>query len=502
MSSSLPAMRRKRRPNVLIVHADQHRWDCLGACGNADVRTPNIDALAGAGVTYAHSFCCFPVCTPSRYSLLTGLYVHQHLGRTNHSTLPPGLATFPRILRSAGYRTDAVGKMHFTPTYLDVGFEAMRLAEQHGPGRWDDDYHRHLMSLGLVDRIDLMDQVPEFRRQAPEAYWQRLGAIESDLPEPHHSTTWIGDLAVAEIDRWPADRPNLLMVGFVKPHHPFDPPAPWSRMYAPESLSLPPGWTETVPPQDAAWSRGYFDDAAMTEVAFRRVLAMYYASISQIDHHVGRMIDALKARGRYDDTLIVYTSDHGDYMGHHHRVLKGNHMYDPLVKVPLILKLPDQAAAGTASDALVSNVDLAPTLLSAAGCEPPQTMSGIDLLARPQGREAVFAEDGRQYMVRTRTHKLLLAEDDSAGQFFDLRRDPMELDNLIGREGCRRLVDEHARLLARWALFDARTPVHLDERAPRAACDNVPDLDDDHRESMLAYCRRKMAAAAPGLAGS
>ncbi len=502
MSSSLPAMRRKRRPNILIVHADQHRWDCLGACGNADVRTPNIDALAGEGVTYTHSFCCFPVCTPSRYSLLTGLYVHQHLGWTNHSTLPAGLATFPRILRDAGYTTTALGKMHFTPTYLDVGFQRMVLAEQHGPGRWDDDYHRHLMSLGLVDRIDLMDQVLEFRRQAPEAYWQRLGAIESDLPERHHSTTWIGDLAVAEIDRWRADRPNLLMVGFIKPHHPFDPPAPWSRMYAPESLSLPPGWTETVPPQDAAWSRGYFDYTAMTEVAFRRVLAMYYASISQIDHHVGRMIDALKARGRYDDTLIVYTSDHGDYMGHHHRALKGNHMYDPLVKVPLILKLPDRAAEGAASDALVSNVDLAPTLLSAAGCEPPQTMPGIDLLACPQGREAVFAEDGRQYMVRTRTHKLLLAEDDSAGQFFDLRRDPMELSNLIGREGCRRLVDEHARLLARWALFDARTPAHLDERAPRIACDNVPDLDDDHRESMRAYCRRKMGAAAPDLAGS
>ncbi|HUT18297.1 MAG TPA: sulfatase-like hydrolase/transferase, partial [Anaerolineae bacterium] len=132
------------RPSILIIHADQHRFDCLGTYGNPDVQTPNIDALAADAVRYVNAFCPFPVCTPSRYSLLSGLYVHQHLGWNNHCTLPHGIATFPGILRESGYRTAAVGKMHFTPAYLDVGFDRMQLAEQDGPGRYDDDYHRWL----------------------------------------------------------------------------------------------------------------------------------------------------------------------------------------------------------------------------------------------------------------------------------------------------------------------------------------------------------------------
>jgi arylsulfatase A-like enzyme len=179
-------------PNILILHADQHRWDSLGCMGNPQVRTPALDGLADDGVLYENHFCPLPVCTPSRYSLLSGLYVHQHQGWTNHSTLRPGLATFPRLLREAGYRTAAVGKMHFTPTYLDVGFERMWLAEQDGPGRYDDDYHRYLRSQGLADRIDLTDQEREYRRQAGPDYWRCFGAACSDLPEEHHSTTWIG----------------------------------------------------------------------------------------------------------------------------------------------------------------------------------------------------------------------------------------------------------------------------------------------------------------------
>jgi len=486
------------RPNILLIHADQHRFDCLGAYGNPDVRTPNIDALAAEGVAWTNSFCCFPVCTPSRYSLLTGLYVHQHLGGTNHSTLPSGLPTLPRLLRRAGYDTAAVGKMHFTPTYLDVGFERMRLAEQHGPGRWDDDYHRHLMAVGLADRIDLIDQEAEFRRRAPGAYWDRLGTAVSDVPEEHHSTTWIGDRAVEEIGRWSPDGAHLLMVGFIKPHHPFDPPAPWDRMYDPGALALPAGWTERPLPQDTAFSRGYFRYADMTEASFRRVLAGYYANISHIDQQVGRMIDAVRARGLDARTLVVYTGDHGDYMGCHHLALKGNHMYDPLVKVPLVIRRPG-GPAGEVSDALVSNVDVAPTLLAAAGCEAPPEMAGLDLAARREGREVVFAEAGREVMARTRTHKLLLCRDRTQSQLFDLRADPHEMDNLIARPEAARVLADLTDRLTRWSLFEAAAPVHLDERAPRIAADNVPDLDDDHRERMQAYFREKLASAGEDL---
>ena len=185
-----------RPANVLIIHTDQHRWDCLGAYGNADIQTPNIDALAQDGITYTNAFCSLPVCTPSRYSLLTGQYVHQHLGWSNHCTIPAGLPTLPRELKKHGYQTAAVGKMHFTPTYLDIGFDTMLLSEQDGPGRFDDDYHRWLMNEDLCDVNDLEDQRGEYRKDASAEYWESFGAMPSNLDEAHHSTTWIGDQAI------------------------------------------------------------------------------------------------------------------------------------------------------------------------------------------------------------------------------------------------------------------------------------------------------------------
>ncbi|MCK5861165.1 MAG: sulfatase-like hydrolase/transferase, partial [Candidatus Hydrogenedentes bacterium] len=210
--------------NILLIHADQHRMECLGAYGNPDIRTPHIDGLAKEGIRYENSFCPYPVCTPSRYSLLSGQYVHDHCGWTNHCTLSPEIATFPKILRDAGYTTRAIGKMHFTPTYLDVGFDTMTLAEQDGPGRWDDDYHRELMAAGLVDVNDLEDQVREYRRHARPEYWETFGALPSNLPEKWHTTSWVGTHAAAALENWNGNG-NLLMTGFVKPHHPFEPPA-------------------------------------------------------------------------------------------------------------------------------------------------------------------------------------------------------------------------------------------------------------------------------------
>jgi arylsulfatase len=409
------------QPNILIFHADQHRFDCLGAYGNPDVQTPHIDALAADGVRYQNSFCPFPVCTPSRYSLLSGLHVHQHLGWTNHCTLPSGIDTFPRVLRKAGYRTAAVGKMHFTPTYLDVGFDEMQLAEQDGPGRYDDDYHRWLQSQELCDRLDLLDQVREYRQNAPQTYWDNVGALRSDLDEVHHSTTWIAERALERLDRWQGGG-NLLMAGFIKPHHPFDPPSPWSEMYDPQALTLLPGWIESPLPQDLALHTGYFPHTDLTETKLRHGMAMYYAAVSQIDHHVGRMVDALKRKGLYDDTLIIYTSDHGDYLGFHHLLLKGNYMYDPLIKVPLIVKYPGQTRAGEVSAALVNNVDLAPTILRVAGLDAPRSMRGRNLSQADAGSPLVFAESGggRMYMARSRTRKLLLCRDGGQSQFLTL----------------------------------------------------------------------------------
>ena len=484
------------RPNVLILYTDEHRFDCLGAMGNAEIETPHLDALAADGVLYRNSFCVWPVCTPSRLSLLTGQYVHQHGGRSNRSTLPPAIPTFATILRDAGYQTAAVGKMHFTPAYQDVGFSEMVLAEQNGRGRNVDDYHRYLKDKDLINANDLIDQERQYRQMAPEEYWETSGAQVSDLPDEHHITTWVANRAVSAVSNWETSSPNLLMVGFLKPHHPFDPPAPWDEYYDPKDMSLLPGWTDSVPAHDLARGRGYFNNPTLTREALQRVTAYYYATITHVDHHVGRIIEELKRRKLYDDTLIVFTSDHGEYLGFHHMLTKGNHMYDPLAKVPLIIKFPRQRFNGRVSDDLVNTLDVTATILSEAGESLAPDMRGSRLGEAGPGHEDartwVIAQDTRSIMVRSHERKLILDQDPARSMFFDLSKDPYELTNRIDDPNYAEELASFKEAALSWFLNEWRRSTFVDEEVPLAEASDIPrDLDAAERE-MLEYFERKM----------
>ncbi|MCK9862158.1 sulfatase-like hydrolase/transferase [Paenibacillus sp. ATY16] len=467
----------QNKPNILLIVSDQHRYDCMGAYGNPDIRTPYLDALSEDGVTYKNSFCSSPFCTPSRYSLLTGLYPHQHLGWGNLSTIPSGIATFPKLLQLAGYRTKAVGKMHLTPTYLDVGFDDMILAEQNGDGRYEDDYHRYLMEQGLLDRLDLMDQVKEYREKAPPSYWDTFGTEASNLSEEHHSTTWIGNQALTAIENWGTHN-EMLMVSFIKPHHPFDPPVPWSSMYNPAELHLLPGWTDQPLERDLRMHPGFFEHTRLTEEKLRRTMTHYYGAISHIDHMTGQFVEALKRKGIYDNTLVIYTSDHGEYMGYHHMLLKSNYMYEPLAKVPLLVKYPGGVNAGECSDQLINNIDISTTILAAAGVNKDKSMVGINLMSsEEQGREFIIGEDsrGRQYMVRSERYKLILTRDHSKCVFFDLQNDPLELNNLIDDPDYEEHITRCRHALQQTLLFDAPSPSYLDRNAPIITGNRVPN---------------------------
>lgn len=488
-----------RRPNILLILSDQHRADCMGAYGNPDIRTPHLDALASDGVRYDRCYCAFPVCTPSRYSILSGLYVHEHRGWNNRCTLHPEIATFPKLMRGAGYRTMAIGKMHFTPTYLDVGFDRMLLSEQDGEGRWDDDYHRELMQHGLLDINDVEDQRREYREHARKEYWDTCGALASNLPLEFHSTEWVGRKALEEIEGWGPEG-NLLAVSFIKPHHPFDPPEALCDLYDPLALTLPPGWIPQCRAHDLELHAGYFPHDQLTEGVLRRVTAYYYATIEHIDRQVGRMVETLKRKGLYENTAIVYTSDHGEYLGYHHLLLKGGYMYEPLARVPLIIKYARGGRKNETATELVSLVDLSSTLLGQAGCPIAEGMRGQDLARKHAHREVVFAESGRgrQVMARTRTHKLLLSESPRFGQFFDLERDPLELNNLYDDPGSKSRVADLTAQVREWQGGNALREAYLDLDAPVIHQPNVPPRDLSHRAALIEYTRKQFVALRSG----
>jgi len=481
------------KPNILIIHVDELRYDCLGATGNRDIKTPNIDALAHDGILYQNSFTTYPVSTPSRYSLLSGLYVNEHQGWTNHCTLNPDIETFPDLLKQFGYRTKAVGKSHFAPTYLDVGFSDLILAEQDGPGRLDDDYHRDLMKNGLIDKIDLEDQVSSYRVKAGKEYFESFGAIPSNLPDTFYSTNWIADRAFETLLDWDKSG-NMLMVGFIKPHHPFDPPDSWKAMYDPDKLTLLPGWVSDTNNIDLIMTKGYFPNKNLTENTLRNVMAYYYATISQIDFEVGEMVKLLKSKGIYDNTLIIFTSDHGEHMGYHHQMLKGGVMFESIMRIPLIIKYPGNKKKGTVNQGLVSNVDIAPTILLQAGIKPANSMSGIDLFRNKIERKIVFSHNsmGKSTIARTLSEKLIYTPG-GRSLFYDLTKDPLEFYDLFNDPAYQKEIGWLKESIIEWQGGDnPEVKVYLDENAPVIDRPNVPSKTDNHREIIEKYFQEMM----------
>ena len=284
---------------------------------------------------------------------------------------------------------------------------------------------------------------------------------------------------------------RLLHVSFIKPHHPFDPPPPWDEMYDPNVLTVLPGWTDQVPTEDLPHQPGYFANEDLTEPVLRQVMAYYYATISQLDHQVGRLLDLLHERGAYDDALILFTADHGEYLGFHHQLLKGGrHLYDPLTRVPLLVKLPGRARAGEINDALTSQIDIAPTILAAA--EVKHTLSGLDLADPVANRGYVFAEaeNGTACMARTRTHKLLVSRGSDA--LFDLTSDPYELTNRITDADLSGTAAELRTAITEWALSDAIPAPYLDQHAPLCVRANAITPNGTRQADVRAYFEERV----------
>lgn len=370
------------RPNVLLITADQFRFDAIAAHGNPHLRTPNLDRLVAEGVSFQRAYAESPVCVPARASLLTGRLPHRSGVFSNATPLADGVPTVVRSV-AAGYHTQAIGKMHFTPVRAGHGFERLWLSEEIPATVEEDDYLTDLVAARV-------DHVPEPHGVRHELYYSPQ---PSQLPAELHTTGWTGRRTrdyLAEAAG--SGQPFFCWTSFIKPHPPFDPPYPYYLWYDP--LEMP----DPVRGEDEAlgyhayrqhrvkWTR---PDLDLDRVRVMR--AYYYACVSHVDAEIGRILDQLESTGLAGNTLVVFTADHGEYLGDHWSFGKRG-FHDPAARIPMVLRWPGRLPTGAAPEALAGLTDLAPTVLAATGAAP----AGVD----PDGHDLLPVATGESRAVR------------------------------------------------------------------------------------------------------
>jgi len=445
------------RPNILLITTDQQRYDTLGTTGARLVRTPHLDALARRGVLFHRAFVQSPICIPSRACIQTGRYTHQHGVDYMEEVIDdtPGLAaweiTFMERLQAAGYRTAAFGKIHMMP---EKGFHEMQVTGGKGE-RWTRsaglpiglaplgrDYAAWLEARRPGGYEALYQQ-----RRAPE-YRTYRAAITNVLPLEDYVDTWIAENTIAFLQRHHG-QPFFAWCGFCGPHGPVDPPRPYDTLYSPEDVELPANYR--VDEDGRPRSTTLEEDRIA-----RRYCAYYWGLVTLIDELVGRIVAVLQERGLLANTVIAFTSDHGEMLWERGRLGKGN-FYEPVVRVPLVVAPPGGTQPVAESDEVVEVFDLAPTILDYAGAEIPPSMSAQSLRPLLEGRswskEAAFCRHRtadravKGLCVRTRRYKYVYWGEARPEQFFDLQEDPLERRNLLGDPKYRDEIGRHRLLV-------------------------------------------------------
>ena len=483
------------RPNILFIMADQFRYDCLGANGNRIVRTPNLDRLAAQSANFSNAFVQAPVCVPSRISFFTGRYPHSHRNRVNYTPCDPRETLLQKRLHDAGYRTGSVGKLHLSPPTAG-----------------------HARSTGY-DVVELDDGNSNLDRYSDYVKWRESSDPQSGIPynatvknpapgenpfraaiDYHYTpTAWTGARTRQLLrDFSSSGQPFFLHSSFFKPHAPHSVPTPYHSMYNAAEIPLPPQVSleqiRALPkPVQALILRGrpvYAMDRARLQWTYRS----YYGGVSMVDHEIGLILDELERSGAAQNTIVVFSTDHGDQLLEHG--LEGKNLFfEASVHIPLLVRFPGRARAARYTE-LVETVDLLPTLLDFAGIPIPGNCQGRSLAPLVGGgayaaREAVFAETiipevitggalempyvpgqgvgGIRHpdskMVRTPRWKLNHYPG-NGGELYDLSNDPGEQNNLysdpahasVARELQQRILDwmitadETEQIAPRWLI--------------------------------------------------
>jgi len=468
------------RPNILLLFSDQHKAGVMGCAGHRLVKTPHLDRLAREGVRFTRAYCADGICVPSRTSMFTGLHPRT-TGVIYNSDTPPHperLHPLHSLLRSNGYLTGCFGKRHFPRGLNETDWDASCTTISPRLDPSDENYWDWIKQRGQYD---------SHNRDFKLSHEASLMAHISRTAAENRTTAYAADKSIDFLRRARDEgRPFFCWSSFIYPHQPYTPLERWAGLYDLDEIEMPGNvsepvenlpqrmreWrTRTKPP----WNCG---SAAKDHSIYRRYVAYYYALVSEIDHHIGRVLSALESLGMADNTIVIYTSDHGDFVAGHGMVEKcavGHNVYEDTLRVPLIFHWPGKFAKGRSYSGLAELIDLYPTLLELTGIDRPDgkyDLPGRSLVPILRGanmppKRYIVSENWSQVTVigdRFKLGKWITppAKYDTwdwgknhPGMLFDRRNDPLEVRNLIAEPSANSVREELRAFLARW---EARTP--------------------------------------------
>jgi arylsulfatase A-like enzyme len=486
LAAHVPAHAAGQRLNLLWIMTDQQPVSTVGAYGNPTIKTPHLDRIAAEGLRFNRfHISAFP-CSPSRACFLTGRHAHNHGVTTNDVPLAPEVPAIGDVLKAAGYNTGYIGKWHLSGSmyrmegrkpfdgrwyfkrqedparfrYEKVEGGTGEDAPQHGFDTWVGGWKHFREYLREVGLGELVDTTPVGNHNDAPSGPDSTHAY-SKLPEEHHMAAFFANRATSFLnEQKDGDRPFGLVVSFYGPHLPVAPPKPWDDMYPLADVPLPANHYDELKgkPIRQRMNDRCYELPNWTDEQFRDYIRRYWGYCSYIDQQVGRVLDALEASGKADDTIVLFTSDHGDMVAAHGFVYKLGHCgYDELLRVPFLLRCPGRLKAGSQCDDLVAAIDVLPTLLELMDIAAPAGIDGHSFLPtlrdpKVDHREVVVCNsmDRNATVITDRWKYVLNWEPRDLDELYDLQKDPGEMTNLSRDEACADVVGTMRKHIETW----------------------------------------------------
>ena len=476
------------KPNILFIMVDEMRWDVMSCAGHSIVKTPNLDRLAREGTRFATACTVAPICTASRYSFFTGRYAHVHGAVDNSTPTREPQILLPAVLKHHGYQTAISGKLHFIPNNLDYSFDYFWSFAGEGPGKlptWPQDIEKK-HGRNAARRT-------EIRPFPDDPLGGDLGKLT--YPKEDSQTFWITDRAMDFLQLRDKGRPFFLFVSYLDPHSPSHLCEPYWGMFDAEKIPLPATFKQDPSKSTAtAANRHEVNDPQIV----RAMTAAYYAKVKMVDDNIGRLLDQLQSAGLAENTLIVFTADHGNMLGDLNRWFKGV-MYEGSTRIPLLMKAPAASPLaahfnrGQVITNIVENIDVMPTLCEMAGVPlPSQGIQGRSMIALVAGKagdwkDCAFAERNSS-MIRTTQYKFIKNEQNRAQrgggepELYDLIKDPLETNNLAKDPAHAATVKDLSAQLEAWQKDLPPVPI-IEGVTPQATGDTPPPVEKKRKRN-------------------